>query len=689
MNTNFAQKIFTVVILLFPIILLIPSSVKASSFAPLNPAFVEHMEKQKLETSTSGNLENFQRGRTPSSVNLSHLKTLSLAAQSATYPESYDLRELGHSTPIKNQNPYGTCWTFGTLSSLESTWLKSSGEELDLSELHMAYFGYSDTDQYSSYTSYPGLETYPDLLNNGGDDFKATALLSRWTGAVLESDSPYAEAGSYIPTGNEENALHLQHVIYLTMDSDTHYSDLVTENVKHALTTYGTVAIGMLVDEEMSKSISSDYYNADTFAMYIPESNDHGLGVGSANHEVSIVGWDDNYSLENFSTAPPADGAWIVKNSWGTDWGDQGYFYMSYYDAVGDTGAAYIGEKPGHYRNIYQYDFLGWVNSINTSEENKETAWLANLFTSKRTEMLKAVSFYAAGVNNTYEISITEGIDGPLLYGPQRGTLQDPGYHTVEFDKYPIFEKGQKLAVKVKLTTPGYNYPVAVEFAYPGFTDKADATPGQSYVSTDGINWTDTTTIEPTANVCLKAFSGPFDIIFMNLEDVVVKDLTSTPEGKEAINIATPYIEKLDPREAGIAKKSLKVSSVMDYRSYSGKIAEITESQFGKSSFKASAEVSSQEKYIFFLIWNYESEKFDIAIAEKHDLTSSAMAGTIEDGGVYESPSIADGHLSDVRIMQVITESENFSDTGCSLTALSPFALLLLLPLLTLTRKGK
>ena len=51
-----------------------------------------------------------------------------------------------------------------------------------------------------------------------------------------------------------------------------------------------------------------------------------------ANHAVTIVGWDDNYSKDNFLITPPGDGAWIVKNSWVSEWGDNGYMYVSYYD---------------------------------------------------------------------------------------------------------------------------------------------------------------------------------------------------------------------------------------------------------------------------------------------------------------------------------------------------------------------
>ena len=157
---------------------------------------------------------------------------------------------------------------------------------------------------------------------------------------------------------------------------------------------YGAVSISYWSDQ--SSNWSTQYYNSLTAAYYCPEGH-------TTNHAVNIVGWDDDYPKENFNMELEGDGAFICTNSWGENFGDQGYFYVSYYDTnIGVHNIVYTGIEPtDNYDNIYQSDLCGWVGQIGYGED---TAWFANAYKTKTKEELAAAGFYATGAGTEYKI---------------------------------------------------------------------------------------------------------------------------------------------------------------------------------------------------------------------------------------------------------------------------------------------
>jgi C1A family cysteine protease len=467
--------------------------------APENHKFTEYQNRKPVYKTTHSPVGH-RSGFTPSPVNLSHLKHTPVAAvyasASTSPPTSYDLRTLNRVTPVENQGSAGVCWTFATYGSLESYLMP--GETWSFSENNIK-------NVLSSANSPQGFDRGP---NDGGNYFMSTAYLARGNGPVNTSNDPYSATSKF---SSKEIGLpvnqHVQNITFLPNRNGP------TDNlgIKKAIMTNGGVATAMYFDP-----YDTTIYNQNTYGYYYN-------GTTPSDHAVTIVGWDDSFSKNNFSTTPPGNGAFIIKNSWGTtaaDWGNvnnaNGYFYVSYYDSdIGyDMNTQFTAENPNDYANIYQYDPLGWTQQISTSQTNPITGWGANIFTAKSNEVLKAVSFYTTDLNCNYVINIYNNTGsnpisqaGPVL--TQSGTIPNAGYNTVPLNSGVKLNAGKNFSVVLKLTNPAYNYPIAVEMPISGYSSQAKANASESFVSSDGSSWTDITTQYPNTDVCIKAFTNP------------------------------------------------------------------------------------------------------------------------------------------------------------------------------------
>jgi C1A family cysteine protease len=386
------------------------------------------------------------------------------------YPSSFDLRTLGRVSPVKDQRPLGTCWAFAAYGSMESCLLP--GELRDFSE---------DNVSLNS-----GFDAGGDPYSHGGNFGMVAAYLLRWAGPVEESADPYGDGSS--PAGLAA-AKHVQEVLYIpggTTGKDT-------ANIKYALTSYGAVSTLFYWDEERYKDGTGGYfYN----------------GRGDANHAVTIVGWDDAFPGAGFVSPAPGDGAWLVKNSWGDGWGQGGYFWVSYYDrycgSAISVNAVFNGTEPAsNYGDVYSYDPLGQTDVYGFTST---TVWGANVFTARRNDAIVAVGFYTHAAGTAYTIRA-----GPSLYSLQdagSGSVAIPGFHTVKLSSPLSVAGGRDFVVAVGLTSPDDTYPLSVEKAEDGYSSAATASPGQSFASYDGVDWTDLSEWDRTANVCLKAYTA-------------------------------------------------------------------------------------------------------------------------------------------------------------------------------------
>ncbi len=463
--------------------------------APVNPAF--KLDAQAAAQEAAGAAArgvgvpapSSASGLVPSPVDIGALSAGGpLRAAVSALPSSFDLRDASPArlSPVGNQGSLGTCWAFAALGSLESAlWSSTPADTGRFSEDNMAL--------KSGY--YAGLGPI-DLYNLGGNSLMATAYLARWAGPVLLGQDAY---GDYFTPAGLGAARHVQDVLYVPGRTGPTDND----GIKAAVMAHGAVYVAFYWGQ------SAASWQDTTHAYYDASSE-------VTNHAVDIVGWDDSYAASNFATRPPGNGAFIVRNSWGTSFGDNGYFHLSYFDAnlalldVGgleDGNAVFVAAQPtDDYDAEYQYDRLGWTTSIGFGSS---TAWFANRFTASAAGTLRAVSFYAARPGSTY--TLLEGSSTSSLTSVGSGTFDLAGYHTVSLDASPSLTAGAGFVVAVKLTTPGFDYPIPAEYPitdYYGYSAAATASPGQSYVSSDGSTWTDVTKMAGYANtnVCLKAF---------------------------------------------------------------------------------------------------------------------------------------------------------------------------------------
>lgn len=389
---------------------------------------------------------------------------------------SYDPRP-NQVTAIKDQLINGPDWVFAGIGSLESNLLKS-GISSDFSERHLMNNSLYDLD-----------------FSQGGNREMAVSYLNRYYGPVLETDEI-----PYDPPSNDTNGFmndkvnrHVQDVFFIP-DNDR-------EGIQRAIIENGAVA-------------STVYWNSSS---YFPLNNSYYYnGSKTGNHSILIVGWDDNYSKTNFLNEPAGNGAFLVKDSWGTSSHDNGYYYISYYDSTIGKNNYVVAttQEPTNYKHMYQYDQLGWTTSAGLGSGN--FAWFANVFTpvNGATEQLEAVAFYTKTPNASYELYVNSdfyatGFVGMVLV--KQGTFEKPGYHTIKLDSPIKLKNNRRFAIAVKLTTPGSNYPIPIENPIPGYSSNAASNDAESFMSDSGqpSSWIDLKeTNLPNANVCLKAFTN-------------------------------------------------------------------------------------------------------------------------------------------------------------------------------------
>ena len=383
---------------------------------------------------------------------------------SNTLPEKYDSREFGYITPVRNQFYFGTCWAHSVLACAEASMVKQGLESTNInySEKHLAYFTHKSNSLFNDGTD----ET---SANEGyftaGNTYQAFQILQTRQGAAMEVDYPYPILAS--ETIDESNRYDSH------ADLIEHGYLLTESSAKQAIMEHGAIAISYYVHNNnayMSKNMSY-YQNA----------------KDSTNHSVTVVGWDDSYAVENFNPTcrPPEPGAWLVKNSYGKQWGNDGYFWLSYYDPSIDTVSyTKMGERSKEsIMHTYQGSTMPYLVDCPA----------ANVFCAKENQTLTSVGFNSYNTIS-YKIEIYVGNSekpGYPIMGEPVQTLTGctpfmTGFLKVNLDEEIKLLENQYFSVVVYQYDEEDNFAMNWVEGDNGYTSN----PGETYILDKGI-WID------------------------------------------------------------------------------------------------------------------------------------------------------------------------------------------------------
>ena len=446
--------------------------------------------------------------------------------------DAFDLRNVNavsYVTAVKSQTS-GTCWTHGTMAAIESNLLMTgvwaeTGYDVppNLAEYHLDWW--SGFNQYNNDDTVPptggGLE-----VHMGGDYRVVQAYVSRGEGAVYAEWANDSTEGDvrwfYHPPARSDpqyDVFYVRDIEWYTIEPNLAGIDAI----KNAVRTHGVVATCMCWD--------GAFYRSSTRTHYQPPNDSL-----EPNHSVAIIGWDDRKQ-----TQAPEPGAWRCRNSWGSDWGDGGYFWISYYDKYccrdPEMGAvSFRNVELLTYDKIYYHDFHGWRDAKTDCNE------AFNAFVADADGVVSAVSFITAADAVAYTVKVFGRFeDGQLRdeLASESGSIERTGFHTIDLSSPVDVSAGDDFYVYLDLSAGGQAYdrtseilvllgdalgPLGPEFsaqagaeaeywtfykgilAAEGTVVESSSQPGQSYYR-HGSVWADLHGFDDTANFCIKALA--------------------------------------------------------------------------------------------------------------------------------------------------------------------------------------
>ena len=473
----------------------------------------------------------------------------SAASARTGLPASFDLRSSGTVTPVKNQMDWNTCWSFGTIAASETSILSDLGRTfaefpIDLSELQLAWMTLTAPDASKTGLNGQNGEGYVTgssgsaaVLSSSSNVTAAARAIEAGSGPVTESEVPYKNREGYTAVYGGSDLWYYPADGDWSVPEDYRFRRAYTlsetrvipaDKVSGRNAVKAEIASGHPVDIGCYlRKDDTIYYNPDTAASFCSRA--------ISNHEVCIVGWDDSYSRDNFNEncRPDSDGAWLAKNSWGSELSDApdrnafgitdengrktGYFWISYEDrSLTDAVSFYYDITPDENDLTEQYNYLNAPATMKLTGSRKTPA--ANIFTMDGTSDLTAVSCetLSGGASVTYEIyRLNSGYSGPTdgtLITSLNRTYPYAGFHreTIDAGANGQLKKGDAVSIVVSIRAGDGSSEIPLPYGWTqAFADRHNANypasrltgyyngvinPGESFVS-DGSSWTDLTSV--------------------------------------------------------------------------------------------------------------------------------------------------------------------------------------------------
>lgn len=484
------------------------------------------------------------------------------ADRSVSYPAKFDPRPAGVSGA--RHQYLGSCWAYSALAAAESNLIKKgyTDSSIDLSEFQLIYFmNHENIDPLGNYTkdTEDSGKTMTELFNQGGSPKAAVSFLSKWTGPVLESQAPVIRTalpgGGWVDEADQMDAVvlgqelcanssnwHFKGAKYCDYDVDH------IDNIKELITNYGGVSMCYYDDgKHYSYTCPGEGEDANYYFAY----------KAAANHAVEIVGWDDNYSKENFKHAgteklPEADGAWLVKNSWAEAripdpyvyneaYKSSGYFWLSYYDKTICEIIALEYDSKDTYANMYAYDGSTGVGLAGNGGTTYLNVYEAKAYGNESVEKIDGIMTYlAANMPYTLTIYVNPVVENGKLVSYSgkseaiSGCSDYEGFYTFDIsDKNIYVPDGMTYGICIETAKAKADNGVAPVGISCGYQET-----GQSYYGNSLYSLNDYATSEEYkaagAAVCLRGLTNKASGIVLSESVSLETNSLSLKEGKTA-----------------------------------------------------------------------------------------------------------------------------------------------------------